>query len=89
MALATLTARVDEKDKARFDTFCSNVGLNTSTAINLFVKAVLRENRIPFEIAQAADPFFSEENMAYVKKSVQELKAGKGVAHELIEVDDE
>ena len=49
MALATLTARVDENDKTSFDTFCSNVGLNTSTAINLFVKAVLRENRIPFE----------------------------------------
>ena len=89
MALATLTARVDEKDKASFDTFCSNVGLNTSTAINLFVKAVLRENRIPFEICQPPDPFFSEVNMAYVKKSVQELKAGKGKAHELIEVDDE
>ena len=89
MALATLTARVDENDKVRFDSFCSNVGLNTSTAINLFVKAVLRENRIPFEIAQTADPFFSEENMAYVKKSVRELRAGKGVAHDLIEVDDE
>ena len=89
MALATLTARVDEKDKASFDTFCSNVGLNTSTAINLFVKAVLRENRIPFEIAQTTDPFFSEANMAYVKKSVQELRAGKGTAHELIEVNDE
>ena len=52
MALSTITARVDEKDKASFDAFCSNVGLNTSTAINLFVKAVLRENRIPFEITQ-------------------------------------
>ncbi len=89
MALATITARVDEKDKIRFDAFCSNVGLNTSAAINLFVKAVLRENRIPFEIAQASDPFFSDANIAYVKKSVQELKAGKGTAHELIEVDDE
>lgn len=89
MALATLTARVDEKDKASFDTFCSNVGLNTSTAINLFVKAVLRENRIPFEIAQTTDPFFSKANIAYVKKSVQELKSGKGTAHELIEADDE
>ena len=47
MALVTLTARVDEKDKASFDAFCSNVGLNVSTAVNLFVKAVLRENRIP------------------------------------------
>lgn len=89
MALATLTARVDEKDKISFDAFCSNVGLNTSTAINLFVKAVLRENRIPFEIMQAPDPFFSETNMTYVKKSVQELKAGKGSVHELIEADDE
>ena len=88
MALATLTARVDENDKTSFDTFCSNVGLNTSTAINLFVKAVLRENRIPFEITQSPDPFFSEANIAYVKKSVQELKAGKGKSHELIEVDD-
>lgn len=89
MALTTITARVDEKDKANFDLFCSDVGLNTSTAINLFVKAVLRENRIPFEITKASDPFFSEANLAYIKKSLQELKAGKGTAHELIEVDDE
>ena len=92
MALTTLTARVDQKDKADFDAFCSNVGLNTSTAINLFVKAVLRvlrEKRIPFEIAQSPDPFFSEANMAYVRKSVQELREGKGTAHELIEVEDE
>ena len=89
MTQSTITARVDEKDKARFDAFCSNVGLNTSTAINLFVKAVLRENRIPFEITQATDPFFSESNMTYVKKSVKELREGKGTAHELIEVEDE
>lgn len=89
MAQATLTARVDARDKVDFDAFCSNVGLNTSTAINLFVKAVLRENRIPFEIAQTPDPSFSEPNLSHVKKSVQELRAGKGTAHELIEVDDE
>lgn len=89
MAMTTLTARVDQKDKLDFDKFCANVGLNTSTAINLFVKAVLREKRIPFEIVQSPAPFFSEENMAYVKKSVQELREGKGTVHELIEVDDE
>ena len=88
MALSTLTARVDEKDKLNFDAFCSSVGLTTSAAINMYVKAVLRERRIPFEIKQE-DPFFSEENQAYVLKSVQELRAGKGTAHELIETDDE
>lgn len=89
MAQSTLTARIDSNDKARFDAFCSNVGMSSSTAINMFVKAVLRENRIPFEIAQPTDPFFSESNIAYVKKSVKELREGKGKAHELIEADDE
>lgn len=89
MAQATITARVDANDKLNFDSFCSNVGLNTSTAINMFVKAVLRENRIPFEITQDSDPFFSDTNLAHVKKSVQELRAGKGTVHELVEVEDE
>jgi DNA-damage-inducible protein J len=89
MPLATITARIDEHDKIDFDTFCSDVGLNTSTAINLFVKAVLREKRIPFDIVQNIDPFYSASNQAYVMKSINELKAGKGKAHELIEVKDE
>ena len=89
MSQATITARVDAQDKAAFDAFCSNVGLNPSTAINLFVKAVLRERRIPFDIAQSPDPFYSEENQAYLMKSVRDLREGKGQAHELIEVEDE
>lgn len=89
MALSTITARVDEKDKASFDAFCNSVGLNTSTAINMFVKAVLRQNRIPFEISPGGDPFYSSQNQAYVLRSVEELRAGKGTAHELIEAEDE
>lgn len=89
MSLSTLTARVDSQDKIDFDSFCSSVGLNTSVAINLFVKAVLREKRIPFEIAQAPDPFHLKSNTNYVKKSVDELRAGRGTEHELIEDDDE
>ena len=88
MALATLTALVDESDKSAFDSFCNSVGLTTSAAINIYVKAVLRERRIPFDIKQE-DPFYSASNQAYIMKSVAELKAGKGTVHELIEVGDE
>lgn len=35
------------------------------------------------------DPFFSDENMVYVKKSVQELREGRGTIHQLIETDNE
>lgn len=89
MAQAMITARIDERGKIDFDAFCSNVGLNTSAAINLFVKAVLRENRIPFEIKQNSDPFYSASNQNYLMKSVNELRSGKGQSHELIEVEDE
>lgn len=87
MAQSTISARIDSKDKTDFDSFCKNVGLSASTAINLFVKAVLRENRIPFDIATSPDPFYSETNQAYILKSMQELRNGKGHVHELIEED--
>ena len=88
MALSTITARVDEHDKNAFDLFCSSVGLTSSAAINIYVKTVLREKRIPFEIRQE-DPFFDPVNQAYILKSVKELREGKGTAHELIEDGDE
>ena len=46
----TLTMRLDSADKKAFEEFCSSVGLTSSAALNLFVKATLREGRIPFEI---------------------------------------
>ncbi len=88
MALSTITARVDEHDKADFDLFCSSVGLTSSAAINIYVKTVLREKRIPFEIKQE-DPFFEPANQAYILKSVKELRERKGTAHDLIEGSDE
>lgn len=88
MALSTLTDCVDEHDKADFDLFCSSVGLTSSAAINIYIKTVLRERRIPFEIKQE-DPFFDPVNQAYILKSVKELWESKGTAHELIEDDDE
>ena len=89
MAQSTISSRSYEKDKQSFDNFVSDVGLNTSAAINLFIKAVLRERRIPFEISQSSDPFYSESNQKHLMKAIQELRDGKGTAHDLIEVDDE
>ena len=87
MAQATITARVDEDDKRLFDAFCSDVGLNTSTAINMFVKAVIRERRLPFEIAQSKDPFYSEANQQYIRKSLQQIKEGKVVVKSMEELE--
>lgn len=50
MAQATFSVRMDEDLKNKFDMLCSDFGMNVSTAINIFAKAVVRERRIPFEI---------------------------------------
>lgn len=83
MALATLSARVDADDKRIFDSFCSSVGLTSSAALNIFIKKVISERRIPFEIS--LDPFYSESNLCFLKEGVSQLNAGNGVEHELIE----
>lgn len=84
MALATLTSRVDEADKAAFDDFCSSVGLTSSAAINMYVKVVVRDRKIPFEIKQV-DPFYSAANQAHLEVSVRQLNEGNGTVHDLIE----
>ena len=83
MALATISARIDADDKRIFDSFCSSVGLSSSAALNMFVKKVIREHRIPFEIE--CDPFYSESNMRVLRDGIAQLNAGKGIEHELIE----
>ena len=50
MESLTLNVRVDAKDKKNFEQFCNSVGMNVSTAVNMFIKAVLREQKLPFEI---------------------------------------
>ncbi len=57
MAQTTLNIRMDENVKKQFDAFCTEIGMSTSVAINIFVKAVLLERRIPFEIAVSDNPF--------------------------------
>ncbi|GHU81022.1 hypothetical protein FACS1894191_7460 [Clostridia bacterium] len=79
MAQTTLSIRMDENVKKQFDAFCADVGMNTSVAINLFAKAVLRERRIPFEIAASDDPFYSEANQAHLREAIADMDAGKGI----------
>lgn len=83
MSQATISARIDSKDKKAFDTFCNNVGISSSSAINMFIKTVIRENRIPFSIIN--DPFYSESNVNFLKEGIKALNNGKGIPHELIE----
>ena len=50
MAQTSVNIRMDEDLNKQFDSFCSDVGMNMTTAFCVFAKTVVRERRIPFEI---------------------------------------
>jgi len=50
MKAVNVTVRVDEETKREFDTFCDNVGINITTAFNMFIKATLRTRQLPFTV---------------------------------------
>ena len=51
MPQTTIHVRMDDEVKRGFEKFCSEVGLNVSVAVNMFAKAVIREQRLPFDVA--------------------------------------
>lgn len=86
MAQATVSFRMDDDLKKRMEIICDEMGMNLTTAFTIFAKKVTREHRIPFEVE--ADPFYSESHQAFLRRGIAALNAGKGVEHELIEVDE-
>lgn len=76
---------MDEKLKKQAEILFEDMGLNMTTAITMFTKAVVRQNKIPFEIT--ADPFYSESNLKVLEQRIADIESGKSVPkkHDLIE----
>lgn len=87
MSQTSVTVRLDKDDKIAFEKFCSSAGLSLSAAFNIYVKAVNRTHRIPFEIT-SDDTFYSAENQARLRHSIWQMENGQCSVHELIEDDD-
>lgn len=85
--MAQISLRIDDDVKRNAERTLEDIGLSMSTAINVFLKKVARENRIPFELN--ADPFYSESNMRHLDQIMSDVKDGKAhfAEHELIEVE--
>lgn len=51
MAQTNLNIRIDENVKIEFDKLCTELGLTMTAAINMFAKAMIRQQGIPFEVS--------------------------------------
>ena len=61
MSTAPVTARVDTNVKKEANEVLEGLGLNMTTAINMFLSQVVKRRAIPFEIAE--QPRYNDETM--------------------------
>ena len=65
--MSSITVNVEQEDKELFNTICNKMGMNISTAINIFIKKVNATRSIPFSIE--LEPEWNEETLAAFEES--------------------
>lgn len=79
--------RVDEELKKQTEGLFADMGMNMTTAVNIFLRQVLRTGGIPFEVTTRTDDFYNPINQQRLRNSIDRLEKGLGTEHEIIEVD--
>ena len=79
-----LNVNMDDKVKSEFQSVVSELGMNATTAVNLFARAVIREKGIPFPVTlrtkaeQDWDDYLVEE----IRKGHEHMLAGNGMTND-------
>lgn len=83
-----VTIRLDKEVKERAEKLFNELGMNLSTAFNVFARQSLRQGKIPFEIS---DPFYTMKNQEELQRRIDEIESGKAklTNHDIIEVNDD
>jgi DNA-damage-inducible protein J len=80
-----LNIRIDRELKESADAFFQALGLNTTTAITLFMRQSLREQRIPFELRLAPFAAFGPAYLDEYRTSLRQMEEGRVIAFDSID----
>ena len=85
MAQTLVNFRIDEETKKEMEKVCDELGMTVTTALNIFIKKMTREKRIPFDVS--IDPFYSKSNIKAINESIKELEEGKVIVKTMEELE--
>lgn len=74
---ANINIRMDADLKKQFEAFCADMGMTMTTAVNIFARKAVRENRIPFEISGDVPNAETQEAIREVKQMKADPTLGK------------
>ena len=66
---------IDGETKHLAQEILNVVGMDMSTAIRIYLRKVIDEQGIPFEVS--TDSFYSKSNLEFLDKSIKEVNEGK------------
>ena len=70
--MATVSFRMDDTLKHKTEAILEELGLNMTTAMTMFAKTIVREQR-----DLSIDPFYSPANQARLKRAIESYECGK------------
>lgn len=83
--MANISIRVPDEIKKQASAVFSDLGLDMSTAINMFLRQSIKSNGLPFRPVN--DPFFSDSNFRALEQSRQQLEEGKVIVKTMEELE--
>lgn len=87
MAQTNLTIRIDENIKKEAEILFNKIGLNMSSAINVFFRQAIREQSIPFDL-KPYDDYYTGKKMERIMHSIEQAERGETVIKSFMELED-
>jgi DNA-damage-inducible protein J len=72
--VANLNIKIDRDLKAQADKLFNDMGMNLTTAVNVFVRQAVMEGAIPFRIYRSAAPVGTDAGIQQRQASMQEVR---------------
>ena len=88
MAQTSVNIRMGSATKKNAEELFSQLGINMSTAFNIFIRQSLRVGGIPFEVTtKTNDGFYNPYNQRILQEAKERMDKGLGNVHEIVEDD--
>jgi DNA-damage-inducible protein J len=75
--MANLQIRLDDELKNNAQAIASEMGIDLTTAVRMFLTQMVRNKGLPF--TPSLDPFYSHENQTILEESIASLSSGRVV----------
>ena len=73
--MANVSFRMDDTLKQQTEAVLEQLGLNMTTAMTMFAKTIVREQRLPLDLS--IDPFYSAANQSRLKRAIENYESGR------------